>query len=676
MITSSNLAHRIARRPSRYEVLITSLLLTILVAVFAASSYQQSSPVSAQMDYNPLPLGVTDNWQAVITPHGIGQSFVIPSSSDTPMCDIPGTIPHQKARITQVQVKILVTLGQPQDPPGCRTLFSDLLVTIRPTRTGAPIARAFVPYYAPSFGVTGDWMTAHFPSPPILETNTTYYLVLQHSGAIIDPWQGVSAGIQSAYGSGTPVAVSQTGSMNSMAASPYRKPTPCSAGNPTIYWKLHAGSPDEYPPGTFDTPNSDGLATIYYLITHQVRVLALIYDPLIGVVNYTDDLTPIKPIPSHDYTQNGNATYLHEVLGLTDPASIVNDVQHTLERESGYAVDILVDKVIIDGWSPHLAGTLTYTDTVGQVFSRVFSAQTPSWTVNTYPCYPHIPDPDVVNGQNRMRRACYPANIPAADYNAIFLTQIRGQTITTRVNNQEYDDIWILDDSTSRLAEAVMADGTSGLVLNNAEPVQITGLTRSVPVMGFNWYLPPAWALHSYGHRTEDVFAGLFNGNRSPTCLVNRTENNVWAKFVRIYDCYADPGTPIPPDKYGGIGTMHKAFIAQVPKDDRNNPVWVTANRDDFDYEQWWSSAPGNVSPVLSNEKDWYNFPNFQGWVFPTTCQEWGCNALGYMPWWFRHLPRYEGFTDGLPNNIWPYASSPGCFEHIPAARDNPTPTP
>ncbi|MBU4512480.1 T9SS type A sorting domain-containing protein, partial [Patescibacteria group bacterium] len=37
------------------------------------------------------------------------------------------------------------------------------------------------------------------------------------------------------------------------------------------------------------------------------------------------------------------------------------------------------------------------------------------------------------------------------------------------------------------------------------------------------------------------------------------------------------------------------------------------------------------------------------------SCSEWNCNQLGYMRWWFSHIPRFKGITDGVLNNWWHY---------------------
>ncbi|MBU2444388.1 MAG: T9SS type A sorting domain-containing protein [Bacteroidetes bacterium] len=32
------------------------------------------------------------------------------------------------------------------------------------------------------------------------------------------------------------------------------------------------------------------------------------------------------------------------------------------------------------------------------------------------------------------------------------------------------------------------------------------------------------------------------------------------------------------------------------------------------------------------------------------------CGHIGYMRWWFKHLPHYAGITDSILNNWWHYA--------------------
>ena len=68
---------------------------------------------------------------------------------------------------------------------------------------------------------------------------------------------------------------------------------------------------------------------------------------------------------------------------------------------------------------------------------------------------------------------------------------------------------------------------------------------------------------------------------------------------------------------------------------------------------------------VTSRAEDWYRYPylfdqtsqvNVSTWYYnPGDPLAEGQDHLGYLRWWYGHLPRYEGVTDGVLNNWWHY---------------------
>ncbi|MCK4578725.1 MAG: T9SS type A sorting domain-containing protein, partial [Candidatus Marinimicrobia bacterium] len=71
----------------------------------------------------------------------------------------------------------------------------------------------------------------------------------------------------------------------------------------------------------------------------------------------------------------------------------------------------------------------------------------------------------------------------------------------------------------------------------------------------------------------------------------------------------------------------------------------------DYDY--------GNTRSVVSFADNWERYPILLDQTRTVTCSEWGCppqdSHLGFMRWWFSHLPRFTGVTDGILNNWWHY---------------------
>ena len=79
----------------------------------------------------------------------------------------------------------------------------------------------------------------------------------------------------------------------------------------------------------------------------------------------------------------------------------------------------------------------------------------------------------------------------------------------------------------------------------------------------------------------------------------------------------------------------------------------------DYDY--------GNTTLVTSFAENWYRYPllfsqnsqvNVQTWYYtPGEPLAEGLDHLGYLRWFYGHIPRYVGVTDGVLNNWWTYAT-------------------
>ena len=65
-----------------------------------------------------------------------------------------------------------------------------------------------------------------------------------------------------------------------------------------------------------------------------------------------------------------------------------------------------------------------------------------------------------------------------------------------------------------------------------------------------------------------------------------------------------------------------------------------------------------NQSKVKTFADTWVNYPNIMDEnAREIDCTEWGCTHIGYMKWWFTHLPHYQGISskDKKLNNWWGY---------------------
>lgn len=154
----------------------------------------------------------------------------------------------------------------------------------------------------------------------------------------------------------------------------------------------------------------------------------------------------------------------------------------------------------------------------------------------------------------------------------------------------------------------------------NSDPVQGTTCKDLLTVMGLNYEREMSLALESYGHRFESVMWKVYGrwDHKSPKL-------NNW----EIYTSY----DKIAPGK-AHVGNIH--FPPNGLKD--------------YDWK--------NHAVVKTNAAVWANYPDLSGdKTREVTCADWDCSHLGYMTWWYRHIPRFEGINpaDGHLNNWWHY---------------------
>jgi hypothetical protein len=225
-----------------------------------------------------------------------------------------------------------------------------------------------------------------------------------------------------------------------------------------------------------------------------------------------------------------------------------------------------------------------------------------------------------------------PAHVPPdIDYNAI-LTRFN---ILARIDNHEFDEVWVMGFPYAGLHESVMA-GAAAFWCNAAPLPNTAACSRRFVIMGFSYERQVGEMLHSYNHRCEAILAKLFNSldflvwayklGRAPATLDSGKALNLFQRYI-LFDQIA-PGK-------AAIGLVHYA------------PNGVR----DYDL--------GNPNPVPSDCYDWLSFPNFHGDVRMVSAAEWGGGSeRGFQEWWLRHLPKTAGRQNGIHNNWWQYIAN------------------
>jgi hypothetical protein len=204
----------------------------------------------------------------------------------------------------------------------------------------------------------------------------------------------------------------------------------------------------------------------------------------------------------------------------------------------------------------------------------------------------------------------------AADYRRI-LAEFR---LVEQIEAGEIDEVWLFAFPYAGYYESQMAG--DGAVWCNAPPLALPGARRRFVIMGFNFERDVGCMLENFGHRVESIMAHVYRGRQG--------EANLWERFTR-YDQSA-PGR-------AECGNVHFAPSSQR----------------DYDW--------GNRREVRCGADAWYAFPDLSAPARPMRCAEWGGGDMRlHHLWWFDHMPRVAGSSDGILNNWWAYALRPDQF--------------
>lgn len=156
----------------------------------------------------------------------------------------------------------------------------------------------------------------------------------------------------------------------------------------------------------------------------------------------------------------------------------------------------------------------------------------------------------------------------------------------------------------------------------NSDPVENTSCKDLLTIMGLNYEREMSLALESYGHRFESIMRKVYGRWENKAA-----DKNNWEIFTS-YDKVV-PGQ-------AHIGNIHFPPNGQA----------------DYDW--------ANKKVVNTYAANWYRYPDVtKGNAQQVDCREWDCSHLGYMCWWYRHIPHFKGLNkaDGHLNNWWRYVT-------------------
>lgn len=200
----------------------------------------------------------------------------------------------------------------------------------------------------------------------------------------------------------------------------------------------------------------------------------------------------------------------------------------------------------------------------------------------------------------------------AFDYNGL----LDAHDFCTQSNNKEIDEIWVYSMPFTGMYESRLTG--AGAFWYNSPPLDGNTCVDQIPIMGYNYERGVAEAMHSFGHRVESAMVHTFG-----RWDYNAVDKNDWEKFAS-YDKVVPGGA--------NIGNIHYP------------PNAVS----DYDYK--------NPTPVTTYADNWARYPFLFQDHRTVTCSEWDCSQLGFMSWWYHHLPHYTCKNkNGILNNWWPY---------------------
>ena len=197
------------------------------------------------------------------------------------------------------------------------------------------------------------------------------------------------------------------------------------------------------------------------------------------------------------------------------------------------------------------------------------------------------------------------------DYNAM----IDYYNFDEKRNNGEIDEVWVYSHPFAGTYESQLVG--PGAFWWNSPPLDNPNLEKLLSVMGWNYERGLDCAIHSFGHRVESAMRHVYG-----RWDCENPDPNNWELFTRI-------------DK-DMRGQAHIGNIHFPPN-----------GQSDYDYS--------NTQYVNTYADNWKRYPILLDQTRSINYSEWGCTQLGYMRWWFSHLPRYTGVTDGVLNNWWYY---------------------
>ena len=210
-----------------------------------------------------------------------------------------------------------------------------------------------------------------------------------------------------------------------------------------------------------------------------------------------------------------------------------------------------------------------------------------------------------------------------------------------KLNRGEIDELWMFGAPYFGFYESRLV-GPGAYSYNSPPLTQTHNCSKLLPIMGLSYERGTGEAVHSFGHREEATMTRVYGSWEE-----NRTAHN-WDRFGLVK-------SQSPNYNYSGCGSIHYPLNALIA----------------YDYS--------SSTNTLTNCEDFRNYPSLsdpQSVSQPLNCTAWNCDQLGFLVYWFNHLPSGAGCgPDVIESNWWSYFVDPSSAL-APSLNCSPPPCP
>ena len=224
-------------------------------------------------------------------------------------------------------------------------------------------------------------------------------------------------------------------------------------------------------------------------------------------------------------------------------------------------------------------------------------------------------------------KAASDAGTIAFDYREM----VRHYHLDSLRNHGRIDEVWVYAAPYMGMYESQLM-GPKAFWWNSPPIRNGTALTKLLSVMGLNYERGVDQGFHSFGHRMESAMVHAYEEVQGRPWNDTSVHPTPWDLFTRIQK-------DVPNGSH--VGNIH----------------FPPNGTHDYDY--------GNTTLVTSFAENWFRYPYLLNQTHPVNVSTWvyspadylaeGQDHLGYLSWWYNHIPRYSGVTDGVLNNWWMY---------------------